>query len=523
MPTFLGNEVRISGTTNARARMRIEWQLAGQEYGNNRSLINWQAYVDYFSGGHSQLDDGYVGWNGGGLYDNPGRVHNWTGSYIPTIGMGSGSFWVGHDGNGNASFSMTADVYVYQSGRTTANGSSGLPQIPKPPHVQTYGPNSIVPGGARLEGNVSWNGGAGLSQRGFVWGTSPNPGGNAINVGGDQGAYGYNLTGLQPNTLYYYRAYAVNSQGITYGGNASFTTGQLPEISTGGITGITGSTANAAGVLVNNGNPDVTEKGFVYATSQNPTTANNKVVVAGAAEGAFSAVLNGLTPSTTYYVRAFATNAYGTVYGSQVSFGTVVQATVTTQAPLNITTTGADARGNIISNGGGNLSQRGFVYGLVPTVTLGVGEVGHTELGPGAIGPITDDITGLTPSTIYYVRAYATNEAGTGYGAAQVINTIETPPLQPTLLDPTDGEAIDDPSPTLTWKYNPGSANDTQGAYQVQLVRESDSHVMFDTGKITGSEQSIVVPYSEESPDESPADYEDLVYNVDYQWRFITW
>jgi hypothetical protein len=129
MGTVLGNPVIV--VSNKTARLRIEWQLASQNIPGNYSTINWQAYVD-FIGCDAQLDNGFVGWNGGTLYDQPGRVYNYAANFSNhTVGMGSGSFNVGHAGNGTGSFSIGGDVAVFQSGTSSGSGGFGLPTIPR--------------------------------------------------------------------------------------------------------------------------------------------------------------------------------------------------------------------------------------------------------------------------------------------------------------------------------------------------------------------------------------------------------
>lgn len=129
MTTLSGSFVSISGA--AGARLRIEWQLAGQNVGGNFSTINWQAYID-FNNSDAQLDNGHVNWNGGALYNNGGRVYNYAANFSNhTVTMGSGSFNIGHDGNGNASLHLDGSIAVYQSGTSSASGDWGLPQIPR--------------------------------------------------------------------------------------------------------------------------------------------------------------------------------------------------------------------------------------------------------------------------------------------------------------------------------------------------------------------------------------------------------
>ena len=95
---------------------------------------------------------------------------------------------------------------------------------------------------------------------------------------------------------------------------------------TGVTTGTAGSITAASAIITGNdvggdGGDAITERGVVYRTSANPTTADNKQVESGTT-GTFNATLSGLNSSTTYYARAFATNSVGTTYGSDVSFTT---------------------------------------------------------------------------------------------------------------------------------------------------------------------------------------------------------
>ena len=102
------------------------------------------------------------------------------------------------------------------------------------------------------------------------------------------------------------------------GGSTSTT---VPTVSTSTVTGISTTAATAGGNVTSDGGASVTTRGVCYSTTQNPTTSSSKVAV-GSGTGSFSANLSGLVANTTYYVRAYATNAQGTAYGSQVSFTT---------------------------------------------------------------------------------------------------------------------------------------------------------------------------------------------------------
>jgi hypothetical protein len=122
---------------------------------------------------------------------------------------------------------------------------------------------------------------------------------------------------------YYVRAYATNSTGTNYGVQYSFvTTTGIPTLTTTSLSGITSTTASGGGSISSQGSSVVTSRGVCWSTSTNPTTTNSKTID-GTGTGSFTSSLTSLSPSTTYYVRAYATNTQGTAYGSQVSFTTL--------------------------------------------------------------------------------------------------------------------------------------------------------------------------------------------------------
>lgn len=94
----------------------------------------------------------------------------------------------------------------------------------------------------------------------------------------------------------------------------------MPTVTTTAASGVTANSATIGGNVTNSGGGDVTERGVVYATTQNPTTGNATKAEAGSGTGRFTRSLTGLTPHTTYHVRAYAINSVGTAYGAQVSF-----------------------------------------------------------------------------------------------------------------------------------------------------------------------------------------------------------
>jgi len=104
--------------------------------------------------------------------------------------------------------------------------------------------------------------------------------------------------------------------------------GCRPLVTTTVVTSITAIGATTGGKVTADGGASVTARGVAYGTAQSPTTANS-TTSNGTGTGSFTSTLTGLTASTLYYVRAYATNSVGTAYGSQLSFTTSAAAPFT--------------------------------------------------------------------------------------------------------------------------------------------------------------------------------------------------
>ena len=286
------------------------------------------------------------------------------------------------------------------------------------PTVTTNSVTGITQTTATCGGNVTANGGLDVTSRGICWSTSQNPttSNEHTTNGAGTGSFTSNITGLTPNTTYYVRAYAVNSKGTSYGEQKSFTSLPVvttPTVTVNSVSDITYCSAKSGGNVTSDGGAAVTARGVCWSTSQNPTI-NNSHTTNGTGTGAFTSNLTELTPNTVYYVRAYATNSKGTSYSEQKSFTTQVTTVpaVTTSSVSGITQDGATCGGNVTSDGGAAVTARGVCWSTSQNPTIGNS---HTTDGTGT-GSFTSSITGLTASTVYYVRAYATNANGTSYG-----------------------------------------------------------------------------------------------------------
>lgn len=295
------------------------------------------------------------------------------------------------------------------------------------PEVTTTDVTNITQTSAKGGGEVTSDGGTTVTERGICWSTNHNPtiSGSHANSGTGTGSFTCNITGLNAHTTYYVRAYATSSRGTAYGEEVSFnTSANPPTVSTGAVTNITTSSATGNGSIVSDGGNSVTERGFCWSTSHNPSITGTHVVAEGDAND-FSAALTNLSPNTTYYVRAYATNGTGTAYGDEVQFTTLSISVpgVTTASVTNIGNTTATGGGNVVSNGGATVTERGICWSTSHDPTI---SGSHANSGTGT-GEFTVSMTNLTPNTTYYVRAYAINNQGTAYGEEVNFKTSLTP------------------------------------------------------------------------------------------------
>ncbi|MCA8830485.1 beta strand repeat-containing protein [Hymenobacter pini] len=131
-----------------------------------------------------------------------------------------------------------------------------------------------------------------------------------------------------------------------------------PSLRTAATTAVTATTATSGGEVLEDGGSPVTVRGVVYATTEAPTT-QDEFTQEGSGTGSFTSQLTGLQPSTTYYLRAYATNAQGTSYGEQVSVTTpaVVLAVEPTQASTLTATTVAPTSVTLSISGGNGAKQ----------------------------------------------------------------------------------------------------------------------------------------------------------------------
>lgn len=290
--------------------------------------------------------------------------------------------------------------------------------------VMTYDPTSVTHTHATCGGIVISDGGSEVTERGVCWATTPNPttSDSHLASGTGTGEFSVNLSGLIANTTYHVRAYAVNEKGTAYGDNVEFVTVaySIPTVVTWEVTNITAISATCGGNVTSDGGASVTARGVCWSTSQNPTV-NGSHTTDGTGTGSFTSQITGLTQGPTYYLRAYATNIAGTSYGDQKTINTISVPTVTTDNVTDIREQSAWCGGNVTSDGGATVTERGICWSTSSNPTI---NSNHISSGSGT-GSFTVQMTGLNATTTYYVRAYAKNSAGVAYGTQKSFKTGE--------------------------------------------------------------------------------------------------
>jgi len=198
---------------------------------------------------------------------------------------------------------------------------------------------------------------------------------------------------------------------------SGYTTGlaiMLPTITTANVTYISNTFATSGGNISSDGGGTVFGRGVCWNLTGDPTFSDDHTSD-GTGTGMFLSSVTGLTPGATYYLRSYATNIAGTTYGNQKTFSTlsgIVVPTVTTSLVTNILVTTAICGGNVTQWGGTSVTARGVCWDTIPSPTLD----DNFTVDGSDIGTFSSGLTELSEGTTYYVRAYATNTVGIGYG-----------------------------------------------------------------------------------------------------------
>lgn len=235
------------------------------------------------------------------------------------------------------------------------------------------------------------------------------------------------VTGLERLASYEVEAYLVNTFGTITGGVLSFTTTDgMPLVAEPDTVEISFTSATFSSKLLESGDSLITALGFCYGTEPNPTLENDFVTAELQADSTFSASLPDIVQQTRYYVRAFATNSYGTFYSDRSGATFVLKdqkPTVETAEPQVGIGGNVAFSGTILAEGMSPVTEAGFLWSTKEEPTLETPKSSHRNLFEEGATEYAMTLGNMRGGTTYYVRLYAKNEYGTSYGEVKAFET----------------------------------------------------------------------------------------------------
>jgi uncharacterized protein (TIGR02145 family) len=305
----------------------------------------------------------------------------------------------------------------------------------------------------QVSGEIYDAGAGGLDQHGFVWSPEQDPqveGGMKTEMGARNktGSFSGTITGLEPATKYYIRAYGTSGHETSYGKEVEVTTSAptVPVVSTAVVTGITDTTAISGGEVSEDGGAPVLVRGVCWDTGPEPDL-QDSITVNGNGTGTFTSNLGHLSFGTSYYLRAYATNSVGTAFGEERSFTTGPRtpelAVVSTAEVTEITDTSVRCGGSVSDDGGSDIAAKGICWSVFQEPTV----MDDTVRGASTAWEFSCALKGLDCNTTYYARAFVTNGVGTAYGEQVEFTTLACPVFPPQVGTDTAYEISD----TAAW------------------------------------------------------------------------
>lgn len=388
-----------------------------------------------------------------------------------------------------------------------------LKQYPETPIVLISKVSNIKETSIQVDSRVENETMETIVKKGVCWSEMPNPtiADFTLEKGNGYGSFTTTPDNLKPDTVYYIRAYAIISNSktgidnIIYSEQKEFTTlasNQVPTITTNHITDITQTSAKSGGNITSNGGTTITERGIVWSKNPEPTVNDTKIISNQNSTNTFISIIDGLTPNTKYYLKAYAINSVGITYGEEKEFTTLLEnqkPTVSTNNITDITNTSAKSGGNVTSDGGTSITERGIVWSTTANPTTNDNKIIDTQNTTSAFSSV---IESLTPNTTYYIRAYATNNVGISYGEQKEFTTDNNMQTEP----------VHSPTP-----LNQETNIELSGTLSFTIGNNTPSNAIFKIYLDTNNN-----PTNEHSLGGATRNYSNLEPNTTYYWKVET-
>jgi PKD repeat protein len=350
------------------------------------------------------------------------------------------------------------------------------------PTVTTGAATLLTNAGATLNGTVNPNDsdpGDTYSYT-FTWSTQSDlsvvtgSDGDTVNTGPDDQPLSLPVTGLSAGTTYYFQLCATNGEGQACGAIQSFTTDDVPGVTTGGASSIGQTTATLNGTVDANDPDDGGTFAFSWGTTSGgpynlgPLGASFN---AGTSPGPVSASISGLTADTTYFFQLCATNDWGTTCDGEQTFTTAVLPPTVTTGAATVTTNGATLAGSVNPNDAA-VSRVFFNYGQTLPYTSSTNATPSSLPKGKTAQSVAGTLSGLQSGTMFHYQLCATNSSGTSCGDDKTFTT-NTPPTAVLSADTTsgpvplkvtfDGSASSDPGggSIASWSLDFGDGSST--------------------------------------------------------------
>ncbi len=399
--------------------------------------------------------NGYVLNPGGQYYDGRGFDYREKGetewqeytdsAYFTGSGAFSGSV-SGLDPNADYEFRAKAhNAAGWGYGSTVT-----LHTLVEPPLVQTDPATDVTHNSATLNATITYTGGEDCDFRAIVY---RKQGTTMWTPWQEEGAFGTGvfsvaINGLDAGTPYEFYCYAHNSVGTAYGSTLTFTTLDVPGVSTLEESDVVPESATLNGEITSTGGADCDERGFDYR-AKGETTWQSWTEAGTFGTGTFSWGLTGLSPGSFWEFRAKAHNQVGWGYGDIESLETPpVPPSVATCSATGISGTWAQLNGEITDTGGRNCDYRGFDYRMQGEEEwqewTEYREVVFNQIdgwgGGYGTGTYSHVLTDIESGATYEFRAKAHNHAGWTYGDVLSFTTLYAPVMH---TDPATGVDTD--------------------------------------------------------------------------------
>lgn len=245
------------------------------------------------------------------------------------------------------------------------------------------------------------------------------------------------LTGLEPDTRYYFCLYATNGYNTVRSSTGTFTTlaDDVPAFAALTSIQVSQTTISLRGSLADDGGHEVQTLGVCYLQPAEGDPVLPSITAEGGSHSQtvdpsqaddFTATLTDLEPNTLYRIRAYAVTQTGTGYSQALDVITLGASVPVLSAitPGQGTATSIQVQAKLLSEGSAAVERLGFCWSTESPTPTPEGNPHTACTLDEATQTFQATLDDLEPATRYYVRAYAVNAEGTGYGETLVVTTL---------------------------------------------------------------------------------------------------